>query len=198
MNFTRNLLWALVTAVIMCGARADTVVMKTLEVIEGKIVKTNPEFIELQVEYGTMRVPREKILRIDPDTPEIIAEREARATKLKEETEKNLAAGKIQYKGKWVKPEEKEADEKRIADAKKKRDEERAAAKKKAEEEAAALKKQQDAELAQELAREAQQAQQDQQLHKQRDRDYRNSRYKDAINQFNGGNLSNTLKNNGF
>ncbi len=188
----------LVTTLLGLSARADTVVMKTLETIDGTIVKSNAEYIELQVEFGTMRVPMEKVLRIETDTPERIAEREARAQKLKEETEKAIAAGKVQYKGKWVKPEEKAADEKKIADAKKKRDEEKAAAKKKAEEEAIALKKKLEAELAQELQLEAQQAKQDEQQRKQRDQQYRNSRYKDAINQYNNGNLSNTLKNNGF
>ena len=186
------------TFIIVFSARADTVVMKTLETIEGTILKSNPEFIELQVEYGTLRVPMDKVLRIEADTPEILAQREARAAKEKEETEAAIAAGKVKYKGKWVKPEEKAAEEKKIADAKKKRDEERAAAKKKADDEAAALKKKQEQELAQQLQQEAAQEKQDELLRKQRDEQYRNSRYKDAINQYNNGNLSNTLKTNGF
>ena len=177
---------------------ADTVVMKTLEVIEGKILKQNADFLELQVEFGTMRVPTDKILRIEADTPEIIAQREARAAAQKEADAKAQAEGKVKYKGKWVTPDEKSADEAKIAAAKKKRDEERAAAKKKADEEAAALKKKQEAELQQQKLLEAQQLQQEQQNQRIRDQQYRNSPYKNAINQYNNGNMSQALRNNGF
>ena len=94
----------------VCAAvQADTVVMKTLEVIDGKVVSKNDDFIELQVEFGTMRVPVDKILRIESDTPEIIADREAKAAKEKELTDKMLAECKVRYKGKWVTPAEKES-----------------------------------------------------------------------------------------
>jgi hypothetical protein len=188
----------LVSAFCAGVARADTVVMKTLEVIEGKILKQNADFLELQVEFGTMRVPTDKILRIEADTPEILAQREARAAAIKEQDAKAQAEGKVKYKGKWVTPDEKSADEAKIAAAKKKRDDERAAAKKKAEEEVAARKKKEEAELQQQKALEAQQLIQEQQAQKIRDQQYRNSPYKNAINQFNNGNLQQTLRSNGF
>lgn len=194
----RGIILLLLSSLCAATARADTIVMKTLEVIEGKILKQTADFLELQVEFGTMRVPQDKILRIESDTPEIIAQREARASAAKEADAKAQAEGKVKYKGKWVTPDEKAADEAKIAAAKKKRDEERAAAKKKAEEEAAALKKKQEAELQQQKQLEAQQQQQELEAKRIRDQQYRNSPYKNAINQFNNGNMSQALRSNGF
>ena len=109
----------LIAAAVWLDARADTVVMKTLEVIEGKPVGGNADYLELQVEFGTMRIPRDKILRIDEDTPEILADRKAKEASEKELTDKMLAEGKVRYKGKWVTAEEKKASEAKIAAEKK-------------------------------------------------------------------------------
>ena len=66
---------------VLAAARADTVVLTTLETIDRKVLSKNDDFIELQVEFGTMRVPLEKVLRIEAETPEMKAAREARLRK---------------------------------------------------------------------------------------------------------------------
>jgi hypothetical protein len=142
-------------SLLLCSAlRADTVVMRNLEALHGDLLKETPDWIELRVEYGTLKIPREKILRIETDTPEMIAEREAKAAKEKEFTDEMLAEGKVKYKGKWVTPAEKAADEKKIADEKKKKEAEIAEAKKKAAELVAQKKKEEQLALEQEKAQE--------------------------------------------
>ncbi|MCY3019034.1 MAG: hypothetical protein NTW87_08400 [Planctomycetota bacterium] len=121
---------------------ADTLVMKTGQTLECTVVKEEDAFIEVQVEFGTMRVPRDRILRIEEDSPEKIAEREAKATEARDLAERMQDEGKVLYKGKWMTEEEKAKAEQKAAAAKKKRDDERAAAKKKADE--AARKKKDD------------------------------------------------------
>ena len=49
---------------------ADTVVMKTGVTMEGEKVGEDDLSYELKVEYGTVRVPKDKILRIEQPTPE--------------------------------------------------------------------------------------------------------------------------------
>ena len=69
------------------------------------------------------------------DTPEKIAEREAKALAQKELAEKMEAEGKVLYKGKWVTEEEKAEAEAKLAEAKEAREKhkkELAEAKKKA------------------------------------------------------------------
>ena len=75
-----------------------------------------------------MLIPKNKILRLEVDTPEMIAAREQKEAEAKELAEKMRAEGKVLYKGKWVTEAEKAADEAKLAEAKKKRDEARAAA----------------------------------------------------------------------
>jgi hypothetical protein len=80
---TMSKLQFVLALMIAAAARADTVVMTTLETIDGKVISKNDDFIELQVEFGTMRVPVEKILRIEADTPELKAARENKAAEAK-------------------------------------------------------------------------------------------------------------------
>jgi len=124
-------------AVGLCAfLRADTVVMKSGQTIDGKIISEDDRAIELEVEYGTMRVPRSRILRIEEDTPEKIKEREDKAAEQQELADKMKEEGKVLYKGKWVTEQEKKAAEDKATAAKKKKEKERADAKKKADEEA--------------------------------------------------------------
>jgi flagellar biosynthesis GTPase FlhF len=174
---------AILTFLICLNLRADTVVMKNLESLHGDLVKETPDWVELRVEYGTLKIPREKILRIETDTPEMIAEREAKAAKEKELTDEMIAEGKVKYHGKWVTPAQKAADEKKIAEAKRKKEEEIAAAKKKAADALAKQKKEEQAAAALELAQAKAQAQIDAQIKRQTDQFYR--REKQTINQAN-------------
>jgi outer membrane biosynthesis protein TonB len=125
---------ALIAALALCSAvRADTVVMKTGEVLEGTVVSENDRSIELEVEFGTMRVPRARILRIEEDTPEKIAAREKKAADEKELADQMKEEGKVLFHGKWVDEKEKKQAEDKIAKDKKKSEDER---KKKAADEA--------------------------------------------------------------
>jgi hypothetical protein len=192
--------FAILGLLVCVSLRADTVVMKNLEALHGDLVKDTPDWIELRVEYGTLKIPRDKILRIETDTPEMLAEREVKAAKEKEFTDKMISEGKVKYHNKWVTPAEKAADEKKIADAKKKRDEEVAAAKKKAAEALAAQKKEQELAAQQELAQAKAQALIDQQIQKQKDdffKAHRNSPYRGAANAANGQ-LLQQLQQSGF
>lgn len=161
--------------------QADTVVMKNLESLQGDLIKDTPDWVELRVEYGTLKIPREKILRIEADSPEMLAEREAKAAREKELTDQMLAEGKVKYHGKWVTPQEKAAEEAKIAEAKRRKLKEIAAALKKAAE-ALALKLNQEK---QQLEQEAAQAQVDAQSQKQKDqllKQQRNNPYRPSIN----------------
>lgn len=134
MSFTR-LIALLMLALPLC-LRADTIIMKTGVTMEGEKIGEDDASYEIKVEHGTVRVLKEKILRIEQPTPEEIAEREEKEAEEKEIAEKMKEEGKIKYKGKWVTEDEKEADEKKVAAAKKKKETARAEAKKKAEAEA--------------------------------------------------------------
>jgi len=118
----------------------------------------------------------------------------------KEFTDKIIAEGKVKYHNKWVTPAEKAADEKKIADAKKKRDEEIAAAKKRAADALAAQKKEAELAAQQELAQQKAQALVDQQIQKQKDdffKQHRNSPYRGAANAANNE-LLQQLRQSGF
>jgi hypothetical protein len=149
----------LLTAFACCAAavRADTIIFKTGEEMEGEIVEQDDLAIKLKVDYGTILVPMERVRRIDPDTPEKIKEREEKKAAAAAEAEKMKAEGKVQYNGKWITEDEKKAIEDKIAEVKQKK-KEAAAAKKKLEEEEAKAK---------EAARQAQLAQQQQQADQQ-------------------------------
>ena len=152
-------LLALCSAQLIRPVHADTVVFKNGEALEGKIVKKDDKGVELEVEYGTMLVPVEKILRIEEDTPEKIKAREDKLAADKALAEQMKAEGKIQYKGKWVTEEEKKADETKLADARKKKAEERAAKLKKEQELAAKAKEEEAKAIAAQALADAQAAQ---------------------------------------
>jgi outer membrane biosynthesis protein TonB len=153
-------------------ASADTVVLKTGQVLAGKVLSNDDKGVVLQVEFGTMLITQDKILRIEEDTAEILALREKESEDKREFAAKMKADGKVQYKGKWVTEKEKEAEEAKIADAKKKKEDE-IAAKKKAEE---AEQKKQQAEAAKLAAQQRQQPPQQQNTRGNRGNDGRTQR----------------------
>lgn len=145
---------------VACSLHADTIVMKTGQKMDGKIVSSNGETVEIEVEYGTMRVPAALILSVEQDTPEVIAAREEEKAQDKEKAAMMRAEGKVLYKGKWIDETEKEAIETKLAAEKKKKDEEKAAAKKKKDEELAKKKEEVRKQLEEEQKRREQLAQQ--------------------------------------
>lgn len=114
--------------------------MKTGQTLDGKILSSNGETVEIEVEYGTMRVPAALILSVEQETPEQVAAREEEKEQDKEHAAMMRAEGKVLYKGKWIDQEEKEEIETKLAAEKKKKDEEKTAAKKKKDEEIAKKK----------------------------------------------------------
>src|SRR6185436_19838087 len=122
MKFNKLLLSVGVTGLMVCATSswADTVVLSTGQALEGTILEQTQESLLLKVEYGTLRVQKDKVLRIETDTPEKVAQREAAAEAKKKLEEKMHAEGKVQYKGKWVTEKEKSESEARIAAALKK------------------------------------------------------------------------------
>jgi len=143
-----------------CTLQADTIVMKTGQKLDGKIVSSNGETVEIEVEYGTMRVPASLILSVEQETPEQIAAREEEKAQDKEHAAMMRAEGKVLHKGKWIDAEEKEEIEAKQAAEKKKKDEEKAAAKKKKEEELTKKKEEDRKRLEEEQRRREQLAQQ--------------------------------------
>ncbi|HYF51280.1 MAG TPA: hypothetical protein VEJ63_17835 [Planctomycetota bacterium] len=163
--------------------QADTVVLKTGQSMDGKVLKQDDNGIELEVEYGTILIAQDKILRIEAETPEMAEAREKKEAEKREFADKMRAEGKVPYKGKWVTEKEKKADEEKIAAAKKKKAEE-LAAKRKAQEEADKKKREEEERLAAERERQQQTvAQEDNRLYgrrnsrdRNRDRDTRDNR----------------------
>jgi outer membrane biosynthesis protein TonB len=117
------------------AAHADTIFMRDGHTLEGRVLSSNGETLELEVEYGTMRVPVRLVEKIEAETPEKKAAREEAEAGKREFEENMRAEGKVKYKGGWVTPEEKAAAEEKIAEAKRKREEQKLAEKKKKEEE---------------------------------------------------------------
>jgi hypothetical protein len=111
------------------GASADTVVLKTGQVIEGKVVSNDDKGVVVEVTFGTMLITQDKILRIEEESAEGLAAHEKDAAAKREYAAKMKADGKVLYKGKWVSEKEKEADEEKVAAAKKKKDSDIAAKK---------------------------------------------------------------------
>jgi Na+-translocating ferredoxin:NAD+ oxidoreductase RnfC subunit len=148
-------LCAVALALLCANISADTVIFNTGEVMEGKVLKDNDCGILLEVSCGSdgpsgkVFIPKKKILRVEMDTLEKVAEREKKEAEAKELAERMRAQGLILYKGKWVTEDEKAAAEAKIAEAKKKREEARAAA--------AAQKAAEEAEAAQAAAAQKQQ-----------------------------------------
>ena len=120
--------------------RADTVVFKNGEELEGTILEKDETELKLEVENGTVLVPMVKVRRIDLDTPEKIAERARKKAEAEEFAKKMADEGKVLYKGKWMTEEEKKAAEDKLKAEQDKKKEAAAAAKKKADDEAAKAK----------------------------------------------------------
>ena len=146
---SRTILCLLIAATfVSAAARADTIIMKNGETLEGKELSRDNASLELEVKFGTVRVPLDKILRIEVETPEQAEAREAKEAEEKEYAAQMKEEGKVLYKGEWMEEKEKIAAEKKVAAAKKKKADERAAAKKKAEELAAKKKAEEEKRLA--------------------------------------------------
>ena len=129
-------LLAILMLALPLSLRADTIVMKSGLTMEGEKVGENDDSYEIKVEHGTVRVEKDKVARIEQPTPEELAEKEEKDAEEKELADQMKDEGKIKYKGKWVTEKEKEADEKKVAEAKKKKETQKAEAKKKMEAEA--------------------------------------------------------------
>jgi hypothetical protein len=121
-------------------SRADTIVFKNGEEIEGAVLEKDDIAIKLKVEYGTLLVPMARVRRIDADTPEQIEERKKRKDEAEEFAAKMKEDGKVLFKGKWVTEAKKKAEEDKIAAANKKKKEDAEEAKKKAQVAAAKAK----------------------------------------------------------
>jgi hypothetical protein len=132
---------------------ADTIVMHSGQTMEGKILSSNGDTVEVEVEFGTLRIPAAMIKSVEQLSEKEIQAREEEKAQEKEFVENMRAEGKVLYKGKWVDAEEKEEAEKKIAEEKKKKDEAKAAAKKKKEEELAKKKQEEEKRLAEEQRR---------------------------------------------
>jgi len=50
-------------------SRADTVILKNGRELDAKVLEQNETTVLLEVEYGTLRLERDKILRIEPGSP---------------------------------------------------------------------------------------------------------------------------------
>jgi hypothetical protein len=137
----RHIHFCLALALALSGSlHADTIVMKTGQKVDGKVLSSNGDTVEIEVEYGVMRVPANLILAVEQDTPEAVTAREEQKAQDKEHAAMMRAEGKVLYKGKWIDEAEKEEIETKLAAEKKKKDEEKAAAKKKKDEELAKKK----------------------------------------------------------
>jgi hypothetical protein len=65
--------WALFLA---ASCSADTVVFKNGHELDGKVLEQDATSILLELEYGTLRIEKDKILRIEPDSPDKLAGRD--------------------------------------------------------------------------------------------------------------------------
>ena len=61
------------------SARADTVVLTNGHELAAKVLGEDSTSYLLEVEYGTLRLAKDKVKRIEPDTPQELAAREAQA-----------------------------------------------------------------------------------------------------------------------
>jgi len=174
--------------------------MKTGQKVEGKVVSSNGETVEIEVEYGTMRVPAALILTVEQDAPEAIAAHLEEKAHDKEHAAMMRAEGKVLYKGKWIDETEKEEIEAKHAVEKKKKDEEKAAAKKKKDEELAKKKEEDRKKAEEEQKRRDQLAAENGGRYDPRAERYNRSRGKDdngnPINNTNTNNTNSTNNNN--
>jgi len=168
---------------------ADTVVLKSGQALDGKILKNDAAGIELEVEYGT-------VLRIEAETPELSEAREKKAVESRELADKMRADGKVLYKGKWVGEKEKKAEDDKIAATKKKKADE-VAAKRKAQEESDRKKREENQRLTDERVKQDDQlAQQNGRRNARDGRSTRNTRANagDQIDDSSFERLQNTLR----
>ncbi len=126
--------------VLALSLRADTIVFRNGEELEGTILEKDESEIKLEVDNGTVVVPMVKVRRIELDTPEKIAERARKKAEAEEFAKKMADEGKVLYKGKWVTEEEKKAAEDKLKAEQQKKKDDAAAAKKKADDDAAKAK----------------------------------------------------------
>src|SRR6185369_14738257 len=61
---------ALLMLALPLSLRADTIVMKTGVTMDGEKISEDDESYEIKVEHGTVRVQKDKVLRIEQLTPE--------------------------------------------------------------------------------------------------------------------------------
>jgi len=175
---------------------ADTVVLKSGQALDGKILKNDAAGIELEVEYGTVLIAQDKILRIEAETPELSEAREKKAVESRELADKMRADGKVLYKGKWVGEKEKKAEDDKIAATKKKKADE-VAAKRKAQEESDRKKREENQRLTDERVKQDDQlAQQNGRRNARDGRSTRNTRANagDQIDDSSFERLQNTLR----
>ncbi|MCX7805673.1 MAG: hypothetical protein N3A38_10855 [Planctomycetota bacterium] len=89
---------------------ADTVVMVDGKELECTLLGEDEDRVEVEVEFGTIQIPRSRILRIERDDPEVKArkeaERKARAEAEAKFAEEQRAKGLVLVDGKWVTPAE--------------------------------------------------------------------------------------------
>ena len=101
-----------------------TVVMKSGQFLHGKIVKSDKpdeKNIVLEVDVGKIAIPKDKILRIDEDTPEVLAALEARSPKKADSDDEDEDQPKAKKADK--KKDKADKDKKKLDDTKKKQDE---------------------------------------------------------------------------
>jgi hypothetical protein len=109
-------------AVLLCamlGARADIIVFKNGDELDGNVLEKTDAAVKLEVEYGTLLIPMERVLRIDKETPEQAAARKKKKDKADADAAENKAEGKVLYKGEWVDKDIMKEDKKKVADEKK-------------------------------------------------------------------------------
>jgi hypothetical protein len=122
-------LFLLVSILLPLAARADTVIFKNGEELEGKILERDEASLLLEVDCGTMVIPMDRVLRVEIATPEQLAAAKKKIADMK-------AEGKSLYGGKWLTKDEIEEAQAANEEKKQKRDEARLAAKKKSDEDA--------------------------------------------------------------
>jgi hypothetical protein len=108
----------LLSFILIGAAHAETVVTRNLHTLQGTVVLETDDFVELSTQFGTLRIPRVDIVRIDPGTAAMSVACSDTAEQSKDFADKMRAEGKVLYHGRWVTPEEKDAQEASIAESK--------------------------------------------------------------------------------
>ncbi len=124
----------MVFAFSIASLRADTIIFKNGDELEGQVLEKDENALTLKVEYGTILVPMSRVKKIEADTLEKVEERAKKRAVAAELAAQMKEDGKVLYKGEWITEEEKKAKEDKIAAAKKKKKESEDEARKKAAE----------------------------------------------------------------